>query len=199
MTQDYTVLTVCTGNICRSPAMERLVAHVFADAVDEGAHVHSGGTYAHDGEDMQPLMKQRLEDYGAETEGFVARQVTASMVEEADLILAATREHVDDITAEAPGARARTFTVRELGRLLEHLDGQEAVEARLRDVVGEGISQRDRLAALVPVLDQVRQEAGRPGPEDDVVDPYMLPDDVYDESFRQILGPIEVLAEVIRR
>ncbi|GAA3060564.1 MULTISPECIES: hypothetical protein [Actinomycetes] len=198
MTQDFTVLTVCTGNICRSPAMERLFVHVFADAAEEGLRVHSGGTYAHDGEDMQPPMKQRVADYGADAADFTARQVTAAMVEEADLILTATREHLEDVTAEVPGARARTFTIRELGRLAEHL-GREAVRAQLRDVVGEGATQRDRIAAVVPLLDRARQDAGRPGPDDDVVDPYMLPDDVYDESFQQIIGPIEVLAEVTRR
>ncbi|MGQ7786776.1 arsenate reductase/protein-tyrosine-phosphatase family protein [Nesterenkonia sp. K-15-9-6] len=198
MTQDFTVLTVCTGNICRSPAMERLFAHVFADAAQEGLRVHSGGTYAHDGEDMQPPMKQRVADYGADADDFTARQVTAAMVEEADLILTATREHLEDVTAEVPGARARAFTIREVGRLAEHL-GREAVRAQLRDVVGEGATQRDRIAAVVPLLDRARQDAGRPGPDDDVVDPYMLPDDVYDESFQQIIGPIEVLAEVTRR
>lgn len=198
MTQDFTVLTVCTGNICRSPAMERLFAHVFADAAQEGLRVHSGGTYAHDGEDMQPPMKQRVADYGADADDFTARQVTAAMVEEADLILTATREHLEDVTAEVPGARARAFTIREVGRLAEHL-GREAVRAQLRDVVGEGATQRDRIAAVVPLLDQARQDAGRPGPDADVVDPYMLPDDVYDESFQQIIGPIEALAEVTRR
>ncbi|MDS2172030.1 low molecular weight phosphatase family protein [Nesterenkonia sp. CL21] len=198
MTQDFTVLTVCTGNICRSPAMERLFVQVFADAAEEGLRVHSGGTYAHDGEDMQPPMKQRVADYGADADDFTARQVTAAMVEEADLILTATREHLEDVTAEVPGARARAFTVREVGRLAEHL-GRDAVRAQLRDVVGEGATQRDRIAAVVPLLDRARQDAGRPGPDDDVVDPYMLPEDVYDESFQQIIGPIEVLAEVIRR
>ncbi|OSM43683.1 arsenate reductase/protein-tyrosine-phosphatase family protein [Nesterenkonia sp. PF2B19] len=149
MTQDFTVLTVCTGNICRSPAMERLFAHVFADAAQEGLRVHSGGTYAHDGEDMQPPMKQRVADYGADADDFTARQVTAAMVEEADLILTATREHLEDVTAEVPGARARAFTIREVGRLAEHL-GREAVRAQLRDVVGEGATQRDRIAAVVP-------------------------------------------------
>ncbi|GAA1180719.1 hypothetical protein [Nesterenkonia xinjiangensis] len=199
MTQDYTVLTVCTGNICRSPAMERLIAHVFGDAVEEGLHVHSGGTFAHDGEDMQPPMKRRVEEYGAEAGDFTARQVTASMVEEADLILTATREHVDDVLAEVPGARARTFTVRELGRLLEHLRSLGEAKERIDELVGEGASSRDRLAAVVPLLDEARRGAGGPGPEGDVVDPYMLPEDVYDESFRQISEPIEALAAVIRR
>lgn len=196
MTQDFTVLTVCTGNICRSPAMERLIASAVAE--DTGVQVHSGGTYAHDGEDMQPPMKRRLRDHGADAEGFTARQVTTAMVEEADLILTATREHLADVTTEVPGARARAFTVREVGRLLEHL-GQDAVRAQLLEVVGESGTVRDRLAAVVPLLDQARQGAGGLGADDDVVDPYMLPEGVYDESFEQISGPIQALVEVIHR
>ncbi|GAB3191576.1 arsenate reductase/protein-tyrosine-phosphatase family protein [Nesterenkonia suensis] len=194
-TEDYTVLAVCTGNICRSPAMERLLAQELADV--EGLRVHSAGTYAHDGEDMQPPMRRRLEDHGAETGGFTARQVTAAMIEESDLILTATREHVDDVVAEVPDARARTFTVREIGRLLAHQQG--ALKQRLRESPAEADTLRDRLAAVVDVLDQARRQDGPPGPDDDVVDPYMLPRAVYEESFRQINEPIQALTSVIRR
>lgn len=195
MTEKYTLLTVCTGNICRSPAMERLLAHHLGE---EGIRIHSGGTHAHDGEDMQPPMRQRLSDYGAEVEDFVAEQLTPQMVRESDLILTATRAHVEDILADVPEAAERTFTVRELGRLLEAV-GRDQARGRLAEAVGEGASLPDRLAALVPLLDEQRAGAASAGEEDDVVDPYMLPDDVYDESFRQLSEPIELLAEVLRQ
>ncbi len=191
MTDTYTLLTVCTGNICRSPAMERLLAHHFSG--EEGIRVHSGGTYAHDGEDMQPPMKQRVADYGAETEGFVAEQLTPQMVRGSDLILTATREHVEDILADVPEAEDRTFTVREFGRLLSSVDA-----GRIAEAVGEGAAVPERLAALVPLVAAQRRGASSAGREDDVVDPYMLPEDIYDESFRQLREPIEALAEAVR-
>lgn len=191
MSEKYTLLTVCTGNICRSPAMERLVAHHLSG--EDGIRVHSGGTYAHDGEDMQPPMKQRVREYGADAENFVADQLTPQMVRESDLILTATRVHIEDILADVPEAEDRTFTVREFGRLLKGLG-----TGRIREAVGENAPVPDRLAALVPLIAEQRKSAGPAGREDDVVDPYMLPDDVYDESFRQLREPIEALADLVR-
>lgn len=186
---EYTLLAVCTGNICRSPAMERLLAHVFAG--ESEIRVHSGGTYAHDGWDMQSPMKERVRDYGADAEGFVAQQVTPEMVRSSDLILTATGVHVEDVLAEVPDAAGRTFTVREFERLVEGIGSD-----RLR-VVREKPTTAQRLAALVPLVDEQRRGGARAGGEDDVVDPYMLPEDVYDDSFRQLSEPIEALAQAL--
>ncbi|GFZ76540.1 arsenate reductase/protein-tyrosine-phosphatase family protein [Nesterenkonia alkaliphila] len=183
MSAQFTILTVCTGNICRSPAMERLLAHLFRD--EPGIEVISGGTYAHDGEDMQEPMKRRIAEYGAETADFTAEQVTPEMIDRADLILAATGVHVRDMLAEVPQAREKIFTHIKFGHLLEDV-GQAA----------QGGSTVEKLAALVTVLDRARREAGA-ADEEDVVDPYMLPESVFDESFQQIREPVEKLAEVL--
>ena len=39
---ELTILCICTGNVCRSPAAERLLAHALGPSV----HVASAGTYA---------------------------------------------------------------------------------------------------------------------------------------------------------
>lgn len=190
MTDPYTLLTVCTGNICRSPAMERLLSHHLEE---EGVRVHSGGTHAHDGEDMQSPMKERVSEYGADAQDFVADQLTPQMVRDADLIVTATRVHVEDILADVPEAEDRTFTIREFGRLLSAVDTGQITEA-----VGQDASVADRLAALVPLVAQQRTGAAAAGRQDDVVDPYMLPEDVYDESFRQLREPIDALVDALR-
>lgn len=191
MSENYTILTVCTGNICRSPAMERMLAHLLAD--QPGIEVISAGTYAHDGEDMQPPMKRLLEDYGADVEDFTAEQVTGRMIRRADLILAATRVHIADMLAEAPEAQERMFTHPEFGRLVESAD-----PAELGSAVGPDAAAADKLAALVPRLDRARSlEAGKKTRDDDVVDPYMLPDSVYRETFRQIREPIDALGKLL--
>ena len=190
MTENYTILTVCTGNICRSPAMERLLAQLFS--AEPGIQVSSAGTYAHDGEDMQPPMKRLLVDYGADAENFVAEQVTGRMIQRADLILAATRVHIADMLAEEPDARHRMFTHPEFGRLLESVTIEDIDAA-----VGTDAAVSDKLAALVPLLDQARGAAGAESRGDDVVDPYMLPDSVYRETFRQIREPVEALDRLL--
>lgn len=188
----YTVLAVCTGNICRSPAMERLLAHALQQA--EGVEVISGGTHAHDGEDMQPAMKQRVADYGAEVEDFRADQVTGAMIRRADLIVAATAVHVEDMAAEVPEARQRMFTLMELGRLIGELDADTVHRHAGTDSAGPAL-----LGALVEHASQVRVGSGVTSTsEEDVVDPYMMPADVYDASFDQIREPVEALAGFLR-
>jgi protein-tyrosine phosphatase len=171
--------------------MERLLAQIFED--DPNIEVNSAGTYAHDGEDMQEPMKQRLADYGADTEDFMAQQVTPSVIDSADVILTATREHIEDMAAEVPAARSRMFTLPEFARLLQSVEAAE-----LDDSAGEGKTAAEILAALVPQLDQARRSVGAATREDDVVDPYMLPESVFDTAFRQIRQPVELLARTLR-
>ena len=170
--------------------MERILASVFRDEPE--ISVISGGTHAHDGEDMQEPMKQRLIDYGAEVDDFAAQQVSPSAIQGADLILSATRVHIEDMAAEVPEARERMFTLPEFGRLLQSTDRSE-----LDDALGQRTTAAEKLAALVPHLQRARSTAGDATREDDVVDPYMLPDSIFDTSFRQIREPVEVLVDVL--
>ncbi|WP_300342756.1 low molecular weight phosphatase family protein [Nesterenkonia sp.] len=191
MTDPFVILTVCTGNICRSPAMERLLAQLFVQ--DPAVEVRSGGTHAHDGEDMQEPMKRRVADYGADAEGFVAQQVTAEMVAQADLILAATAVHVEDMLAEVPSAAERMFTIGEFGRLLDSLPEEELAAVRSES------GTAGQLAALTAAAHRARSRGAESSCEDDVVDPYMLPESVYDEAFRQIREPVETLGRILQR
>lgn len=171
--------------------MERLLVQLFHDQPD--IEVTSGGTYAHDGEDMQEPMKQRVADYGADVDGFSAQQVTPAAIKSADLILSATRVHIEDMAAEVPEARERMFTLPEFARLLQSMD-----RAGLDDAAGGDRSPAQTLAALVPQLDHARRSAGAATREDDVVDPYMLPESVYDTSFGQIRDSVEAMAQALR-
>lgn len=192
MTETYTLLAVCTGNICRSPAMERLLAHAFA--AEDGIEVRSAGTHAHVGDDMEAQMKERLADYGAHTEDFQAEQLSPEMIRSSDLVLTATRGHVRDILTDVPESEPKVFTLREFVRLLESLDPSSLDEA-----LEAARPATQRLAALVPLVAEQRDHAQSPTAEDDVVDPYMMPDDVFDESFAQVRGPVEELRGVLQR
>lgn len=199
---EFTILAICTGNICRSPAMDRLLAHTVGRI--QGVEVISAGTHAHVGEDMQEPMRRRIAEYGADVEDFVSEQVTAEMIEQADLILAATDDHVLDMTAEVPHARSKMFVIGEFARALDRVDAH-ALRQRVADVsaggsVADAGSDGHAVAVLhelVPAADQVR--AGESTREDDaVVDPYLMPGDVYDLSFAQIREPVEALAQFLR-
>lgn len=112
----FRVLFVCIGNVCRSPLGERLLASQLpADTFE----VSSAGVGAMAGSAMVPEAAAQLESYGGSADGFVARQLTGSMVKQSDLVLAATTSIRTRILEDSPGALRRTFTVLELAALMD--------------------------------------------------------------------------------
>jgi protein-tyrosine phosphatase len=118
----FSVLFVCTANICRSPMAERLAAHVLLESLGAGAArftMASAGTKALEGEDMHPYTAQVLQAAGAPAGGFRARQVLPQQVAGADLILTATRTHRSAVVSLDPSALGRCFTIPQFARLTE--------------------------------------------------------------------------------
>ena len=82
------LLTVCTGNVCRSPLLERLLQQHLDRSLGPGAvAVRSAGTAARVDSGMDERSARLLRDLGGDPEGFTSRRLTASMVREADLVL----------------------------------------------------------------------------------------------------------------
>lgn len=146
------VLFVCTGNVCRSPMAEHLLR-----ASVPGVDVSSAGTGALVGEPMQPFALATLAARGIDGSAFRARQISADLVEAADLVLAASREHRAAAVTLVPRASARTFTVRELDRLLS-----AAVPGD--DLVTAARSMRGLVRPERPEDDDVRDPMGGPEP-----------------------------------
>ena len=86
------VLFVCTANVCRSP-MAQAVFNALAE--DEGLHfrAQSAGTAALEGEPMAPNAAAALEEAGIHPRLHRARRVSATMMEEAELVLAMGPRH----------------------------------------------------------------------------------------------------------
>lgn len=183
----FTVLAVCTGNICRSPAVERLLAAHLGPG--SGVVVVSAGTRAMVGHGVSVPMIPLMEGAGASADGFVARQLTATEVRDADLILALTRRHRSAVVELQPAAVRRTFTLLELARLVETVS-----PAAL-----SGGSPAERLAALVPLAAAERgRHHSHHGADDDVIDPYRRGDTVYRQVFATIQPAVELIAKVAR-
>ena len=180
----FSVLTVCTGNICRSPAVERLLAA----GLGPGVTVASAGTRAVVGEPVSAPMVPLLVGAGGSADGFVARQVTEAMVRSADLVLPLTRAHRSAVVELAPAAVRRTFTLRELARLAQEV-GTGALPAG---------TPAERLAALVPLAAARRGQRVVAASEDDVEDPYGRGDAVYATSFAQLREAVDALVGVVR-
>lgn len=152
------ILTLCTGNICRSPVAERLLArHLEASGVD--AVVRSAGTYA-GGRSADRDTAGAAAVLGVDLSDHRARAVDREMVESegADLVLTMTREHVRHVASIVPTAWRRSFTLKEFVRRSLGADLRAAASFAevCRAVAG------DRRAADGLASD----------PADDVADPY---------------------------
>ncbi len=178
------VLAVCTGNICRSPAVERLLA---AGLAGTDVEVSSAGTRAVRGHPMSAPMAALVEGAGASADAFVARQLTAALVRQSSLVLALTRAHRAAVVELDPAAVRRTFTLRELARLADVLGP-----------TGTGGTAGERLAALVPAAAAARHPAPRPA-DDDVVDPYGGPQSLYQRAFDELDDPTRRIVELLTR
>ena len=109
----FRLLHVCTGNICRSPMAERLTrAGLAARGAADAFVVESAGTWGLSGAPMDPGSQRALAAYGLDGDDFRARQLVGYHVDEADLVLCATREHRSAAVTSAPDPAARTSTLR---------------------------------------------------------------------------------------
>ena len=160
----FDLLFVCTGNICRSPTAEHIAA---SKLPAEKFKVHSAGTYGLHGYPIEPNAGTLLAAEGIACDAFRARRLDAEMIEAANLVLTATREHRTAVVTLAPNALPKTFTIREFARLVEHVGPVEP-----EDLVAAAAAQRGRTWS--------------PPDMDDIADPYGASNVAYERAYREI-------------
>ncbi|MDR6971747.1 hypothetical protein [Leifsonia shinshuensis] len=181
----FRVLALCTGNICRSPAMEALLATELAD--DRRFRVESAGTEAMTGWSADPPMARLLEARGLDVRGHRARQADPPMLERADLILTATFAHREWVASAAPRAARRAFTLAEFAQLCGAAPG----DTTPRELVAWAASHR-------PPRPLGRgRSTPRGGAEGDIVDPYGRSKAVFEQSLAQLTPLVETVAEAL--
>ena len=185
---------ICTGNICRSPMAEGFLRSVLQRRFGaEAPTVASAGTQGWEGSPAQPESIVAAREREVDIEDHVARLLTPSMVERADLVLAMAGEHRDAVVRPSPDAGGRTFTLKELVRLAQALPP-----------AGSAAPIDDRVAAA----DALRRGgfAGKPRDED-VADPLGQGQDTYraiawelDELIHRLdvalFGPVDAPASI---
>jgi protein-tyrosine phosphatase len=180
------VLAVCTGNVCRSPAVERLLTTALAgDPVNPQVIVTSRGTHALAGHPVSPPMGELLRSVGAPADDFVAAQVTAADINEADVVLTATRAHRSVVVSMSPAVVRRAFTVLEFAQLAAHVPRGS--------LPGDDVADRLRALALqAPSFRAAAQPAGT-----DLEDPWGQPDAVYRYCFDRIFGAVLTVVDSV--
>jgi protein-tyrosine phosphatase len=166
------ILVVCTGNVCRSPIAEGLLRDALVQRYGEHApHVSSAGTAGWEGEGAMKESVAAAAERGTDISRHVARKVTGTMVEHAGLVVTMAAEHRDALSRFSPDTAHKTFTLKELVRLLEHLDPLEP---------GPDGPEPAPIADRVAAADAARAQGFGGNPHDeDVVDPLGMPMDSY--------------------
>lgn len=98
------LLVVCTGNICRSPVGEALLRRALPHC-----RVESAGLGAVVGEGVEPRARALAEADGLELARHVARQLEASHVQAADLILVMSESQRLAIAQRHPAVTGKTM------------------------------------------------------------------------------------------
>ena len=190
------ILTVCSGNICRSPLAEALLRRELSglDVV-----VESAGTIAADGAQM-PDEAQRLAENlrvsPAEAAAHRSRYLDTSTLDGASLVLAVSREHRRRVVELDPRRLRSTFTAREFARLATNAD-----DALVRDAArAAGPAPERRVTAVIETV--VAQRGIAPLPlapdDDDIIDPYRRSWETYKLSGAQLVPAVEQIARVLR-
>jgi protein-tyrosine phosphatase len=137
------VLVVCTGNICRSPMAEGFLRDRSRRVLDGDLDVSSAGTWARLGSSPMPEAIEAAAERGVEVGHLRSTPIEREAIEAADLVLTMAAEHRDEILHIEPEAERKTFTLKELVRLLAALP-EPATEAGPDGALGR-IAEAHRL------------------------------------------------------
>lgn len=187
----FSILVVCTGNICRSPLGESLLRNELSRLP---VKVSSAGTHAMVGQSMHATVQEFADDFGlSDVVLHQAQQLTLGMLKESDLILAMDRGHRREIVEMLPRASRHTFTLREFARLADQVSkeditlrsGHSSLELLRRAT--ESVAQ---LRGTLPLLDDPSQA--------DVVDPYGKDRATYKLSVGQLFPAVKASARLLK-
>jgi protein-tyrosine phosphatase len=116
---NFSVLIVCTANICRSPAGQALLARQLAN---HSIRVESAGTLALDGNAVDPTMARMLDARGITgLQQHRSRPIMPTMLTYHDLVLCMQDQHVQQVLDLYPAGRGKV-------RLLGHWSAQQIAD-----------------------------------------------------------------------
>lgn len=192
MGEEARILIVCTGNICRSPFIERLLQHELDERQPSSGRrilVHSAGTGAVTGSAMDERAAQQLVTHGGDPAGFRARDLTPALIAESDLVLTATREHRGKVAVMDPKALRRVFTFCDFADLVQGIAlNNPATPRNSRMWVRQVAEQAAGRRGLRPPLEPTQA---------DIVDPYRREDEVFVAMAQQVLASMPAVVRTL--
>lgn len=184
----FHVLSVCTGNICRSPVSEAVFRGWAARVPGLGSE--SAGVGAVIGNPMEPAALDISRRWWPDAEAFRARQIDSAMTQGADLVLVMTVEQRREVLQMDPSALHRTFLVRELDVVLAALEDGAESAAGSHPPSGQE-TPAERAHRLINAASRHRELARRSG---EVKDPYRLPREEQDAILTELSTVVNRIA-----
>lgn len=191
--EQFSILFVCTGNICRSPLGEYLLKTRLSDSVPS-ATVSSAGTQAVIGGNVPREISDYATSRNVSIQGHEPKVITAGMIGNADLVLTAERSHRSEVVSLVPRAAAKTFTLKQFARLANEHEAQIASGSLTTPSI-------ESLQDLVLELADFRSIAVPPEfpTYDDIDDPYLRSESAYRSAGIEISQAIDSIASVLEK
>lgn len=205
----FEVLTVCTGNICRSPLAEQLLRlHLNGTGTSNGtgtgtgtnASISSAGTRGLRSAPMTPEALALADQLGVPASDSTAhrsRFLTEQLLVSPDLIITMTRDHRRQVAELAPARMRSTFTAREFARLAADVTDDE-----IRDAAAKAPAQtpgaRVRAAATLIASRRGMVVPSDKPEDDDVIDPYGRSWQTYELSAAQLTPALDEVVRVLK-
>jgi protein-tyrosine phosphatase len=104
------LLTVCVGNICRSPMAEGLFREVAREA-GRDLVVHSAGIGALVDHAADPIAIELMQEAGIDISSHRARQISPEIISGSELILVMESWQQQEVERLYPFAKGRVFTI----------------------------------------------------------------------------------------
>lgn len=107
------ILFVCTGNTCRSSMAEALLRHFAAENPKLELTVKSAGTAAFGNQSASHNANEALHELGIDLSAHRSQAISERLIDEADLVLAMTSAHKQQLLFMKPDAAHKIFTLAE--------------------------------------------------------------------------------------
>ncbi len=170
--RQFRIITVCTGNICRSPMAELMLAEALAAERLTGAVVDSAGTTSYEaGRPIDPRAARKLLTHGIASRSHVAREWRPEWFAGRELILALDVDHYGWLRQAAPDPQSMA-RIRMLRSFDPAVAGKDPLDQGIEDPWFGGHTDFDNtwdlIRASVPgIVAHVRAELERPDQQRD--------------------------------
>lgn len=223
------ILFVCTGNTCRSSMAEGLMKKIAAEVGLSDVEISSAGTAALAGDAASREAIAVMQEEGIDISSHSARELTRSMIADADFIFTMTRRHRDAVLHMAPEAAHKVFVLKEFAagipadqlkrrqELLDAIDEKklmflarqgsrlESLRKRQQEIYNELKEIEEEIQNISrefehSVAEEKRQLLELPGEENmDISDPFGLPVEEYRKTAQELRDALYRVAKILKR